>query len=443
MFMFCQVSHGSPLRAAPSRVGVARRAIFCALVVPALFLTIGPVAGTWGADTPTGTAGASPYGAWKNGPPAADLYFPIAVWLQHPKNAGKYKALGINLYVGLWRGPTEEQIAELRKHQMPVICDQNRFALEHLDEKLIVGWMHGDEPDNAQPMGTGKSKGRIYGPPIPPEKIAADYRRIRSKDPTRPVLLNLGQGVAWDGWYGRGVRTNHPEDYPEYIKGCDIVSFDIYPAVHDRPAVAGKLWYVARGVERLRRWSAGKKVVWNCIECTRISNVKVKPTPQQVKAEVWMSLVHGSQGLIYFCHQFEPEFIEAGLLADAEMAQAVAAVNRQIRELAPVLNSPAIPDGVTVTCEASTSDAERARLLESGPIAAVLKRHGPSAYVFAVRMENSPAKGHFEVRGLSGPATAEVLGENRCIAVDNGRYSDDFPPYGVHLYRIDAVRPGK
>ena len=24
-------------------------------------------------------------------------------------------------------------------------------------------------------------------------------------------MLNLGQGVAWDGWYGRGTRTNHPE----------------------------------------------------------------------------------------------------------------------------------------------------------------------------------------------------------------------------------------
>ena len=69
-------------------------------------------------------------------------------------------------------------------------------------------------------------------------------------------MLNLGQGVAWDGWYGRGVRTNHPEDYAEYVRGGDIISFDIYPAVHDKPAVAGKLWYVARGVERLRGWAA-------------------------------------------------------------------------------------------------------------------------------------------------------------------------------------------
>ena len=407
-------------------------AFFRPLFFFALFLAASQFAVAAGTE-PLASAGPSPYAAWKNGPGAGASYFPIAVWLQHPRNAAKYKSLGINLYVGLWRGPTEEQLAELRKHQMPVICNQNDFALKHLDEELIVGWMHGDEPDNAQPL--GKSKG--YGPPIPPDKIVADYRRIRSKDPTRPVLLNLGQGVAWDGWYGRGVRTNHPEDYPEYIKGCDIVSFDIYPAVHDRPAVAGKLWYVARGVERLCRWTEGKKVVWNCIECTRISNVKVKPTPAQVKAEVWMALVHGSQGLIYFCHQFRPQFIEAGLLADEEMAQAVAALNRQIHALAPVLNSPAVADGVTVTCEASQTDAERARLLQSGPIAAVLKRHGTGAYVLAVRMENSPAKARFELRGMRGSAAAEVLGENRRVAVQDGRFTDEFAPYGVHLYRIE------
>ena len=85
-------------------------------------------------------------------------------------------------------------------------------------------------------------------------------------------MLNLGQGVAWDGWYGRGVRTNHPEDYPEYVKGCDIVSFDIYPACHENKEVAGKLWYVPKGVDRLRQWTGGRKDVWCCIETTRIDN---------------------------------------------------------------------------------------------------------------------------------------------------------------------------
>ena len=275
-----------------------------------------------------------------------------------------------------------------------------------------------------------------YGPPIPPEKIVEAYRKIKQQDPSRPVMLNLGQGVAWDGYYGRGVRTGHPEDYAQYVRGGDIVSFDIYPAVHDKPAVAGKLWYVARGVERLRGWAGTDRIVWDCIECTRISNAKIKPTPQQVKAEVWMSIIHGSQGLIYFCHQFQPRFIEAGLLADAEMARAVGAINREIHDLAPVINSSSLPKAVTVTASPAEVAPDMSRLLGPQGIAVAARKHQGAIYVFAVRMESSRATGKFHVAGMSSPATVQVIGENRTISMHDGQFEDDFGPNAVHLYRL-------
>lgn len=362
---------------------------------------------------------------WKHGPSADPNFFPIAVWLQDPRNAGKYKAAGINLYIGLWKGPTAEQLAALKAAGMPVICEQNEVGLAHLEDPTIVAWMHGDEPDNAQPLPDGKG----YGPPIAADKIVADYRRISKADPSRPVILNLGQGVAWDGWYGRGVRTNHPEDYPLYIQGCDIVSFDIYPAVHDKPAVAGKLWYVAQGVERLVKWGEGKKVVWDCIECTRIGNVKIKPTPAQVRTEVWMSIIHGSRGLIYFVHQFAPKFIEAGLLADEEMTAAVTKINRQVRDLAPVINAgKTVPVPGEATVRSSSPDA---------PIAVLIKRHAGATYVFAVAMRDQPATATFTIPGLGDKAAAaEVLDESRTVPVKAGTFEDKFQPYEVHLYRI-------
>ncbi|MBN1422883.1 MAG: hypothetical protein JXP34_29165 [Planctomycetes bacterium] len=379
-----------------------------------------------------GAAPAGPYARWKNGPGGESSYFPIAVWLQAPRNAPRYEAIGINLYVGLWQGPTEAQLAELEKHGMPVICDQNRFALSNLDRKIIVGWMHGDEPDNAQALPGGKG----YGPPIDPARIVKDYERIAAKDPTRPVILNLGQGVAWDRWHGRGVRTNHPEDYPPYVKGCDIASFDIYPAVHSHPQVAGNLWYVARGVSRLRGWS-GDRPVWSCIECTRIGNPDRKPAPREVKAEVWMAIIHGAKGLIYFSHQFKPNFIEAGLLADDEMAKAVGAINRQVSDLAPAINGTSHPDLLEVTSDPSEVSAELRAAMDAKPIAYTLKRTGKTTYVFAVRMEDAPAKATFTVKGLGGKAKATVLGEDRTIDVAGGRFEDAFAPYAVHLYEIE------
>ncbi len=347
--------------------------------------------------------------------------FPVAVWVQSPARAADYKAIGINLYVGLWRGPTEDQLADLKRHGMHVVCSQNAVGLRHLDDPTIVAWMHGDEPDNAQSLGKGKG----YGPPVPPAKVVADYERIKKADPSRPVLLNLGQGVAWGRWHGRGTRTNHPEDYPEYVKGCDIASFDIYPAAHDHPDVAGTLWLVADGVSRLRKWAGGRKPVWNCVECTHISNPDAKATPAQVKAEVWMALVRGSRGLVYFAHQFRPKFVEAGLLADKEMAAAVGAINRQIHDLAPVLNSPDVPDGVAATSSAAAAAVE-----------AVAKRRDGATYVFAVGTRGGMATATFTVPGLTGRAKAEVLGEGRTVEVRDGVFRDEFGAWGVHLYLI-------
>jgi hypothetical protein len=358
------------------------------------------------------------YAQWKKGPPTNASYFPVGVWLQNPKNAERYQAAGINLYVALWRGPTEEQLALLRKAGTQVICGQNQAGLTNKEDPVIIGWMHGDEPDNAQSLGRGQG----YGPPISPDTIMRNYNKLRAADPSRPVLLNLGQGVAWDNYIGRGKRRNHPEDYAEYAKGADIVSFDIYPAVHSDPAIAGKLEYVARGVERLAQWTGGAKAVWNCIECTRISNTQTKPTPHQVRAEVWMSLIHGSRGLIYFVHQFQPTFKEAALLDDPEMLAGVTALNHQIHALAEVLNSPTV-DAVTVTSSA-----------QEVPIACMAKRHDGATYLFAVAMRNQSTRGSFKVQ--TKDSVVEVLEEARTIPMAHGEFTDEFKPYQVHLYRI-------
>ena len=376
----------------------------------------------WGGYGEPVAMGASPYAKWERGLSADASFFPICVWLQSPRNAKRYKEAGINTYIGLWKGPTAEQLAELKRAGMKVICHQNEIGLKHIDDATIVGWMHGDEPDNAQSL--GKDKG--YGPPIPPDRIIADYERVRRADPSRPVILNLGQGVAWDGWHGRGVRTNHPEDYPEYVKGCDIASFDIYPAAHSKPQVAGNLWYVGRGVERLVKWTEGRKVVWNCIECTRINNPKAKATPHQVRCEVWMSIVHGSMGLIYFVHEWQPRFNESALLSDAAMLSAVTAINRQITELAPVLNSATVENLVSVT--PSNKDV---------PVAVMAKRYGGAVYVFAVCMRGAETSATFTVRGLRGEGVVEVLGEERKIGAKDGVFKDDFKAWDVRLYLLE------
>ena len=369
----------------------------------------------------------NPYGRWRNGPPADKHYFPIAVWLQDPVNATKYKAAGINLYVGLWDGPTDQQLADLTKAGMPVICEQSAVGLAHRGDPIIAAWMHGDEPDNLQDVTDSAGK-KSYGPPIPPSLIVSGYEKLRAADPTRPVMLNLGQGVANDEWKGRGAEAKL-EDYAAYVKGADIVSFDVYPVTNiDKPDGENYLWYVAKGVERLVKWSGGEKIVWNALECTHISDPKAKVTPAQLRAEVWMSLVHGSQGIIYFVHEFKPKFNEHALLDDPPMLAAVTGINAQIRQLAPALNSPTIRDAASV----SSSPAQV-------PIDMMVKRVGDSWYLFAVGMRNAATTGTFTLSSLPSASSVQVLGEDRTLKAVKGKFQDEFKAYDVHLYQVKAA----
>ncbi len=424
-------------------------------------VTLGPparVAPVWPPPPPTPPAdltvlppqapwNPTPYAQWKNGPGKGEDYFPIAVWLQDPKNAPRYKAAGINLYIGLWQGPTAAQLKSLRDADMPVVCDLNDYARSHLNEPLFVGWMHGDEPDNAQPFadfwkrdkekiregwpeiygqqGLARRDYQGYGPPVPPQWIVRDYEKAKADDPARPIFLGLGQGVAWEKWYGRGERSGHLEDYAKYIEGCDIPCFDIYPAAHDNLAVKDALWYVPRGVRRLREWCKDSKPVWVHLETGGIGSADAQPTPHQVKAEVWMALIHGARGIDYFVHQFKPKFNEHALLDNPAMLAAVTAVNKRIASLARVLNSATIAEGVVVE---STNPKT--------PVHAVVKRKDGATYVFSAAMYCEKTEATFRVKGLTVARRAKVLDEDRTVRVNNGVFSDAFAGNGVHLYRI-------
>lgn len=64
------------------------------------------------------------------------------------------------------------------------------------------------------------------------------------------------------------------------------------------------------------------------------------------------------------------------------------AINKQIKDLAPVLNSPTVKDAVTV----KSSD-------ENAPIDIMVKRRDGTTYIFAVSMRDAPAKATFELKG--------------------------------------------
>ena len=181
---------------------------------------------------------------------------------------------------------------------------------------------------------------------------------------------------------------------------------------------------VASGMDNLRTWSGNSKPVIGIIEASNFNNTQ-RPTPAQIRSEVWMDLVHGAAGIEYFCHRFTPTFSETDCLDDAPTAAALKDINSQITQLAPVLNTASVDNGVTVTSSAA-----------SIPVDVLLKRYNGASYLFAAEMREGSTTATFTLRDFPATATVEVLGESRSIDVAGGVFSDSFASYGIHLYRI-------
>jgi hypothetical protein len=355
-----------------------------------------------------------------NGLPSDRSFFPIAVWLQQPENAAAFKAIGINTFVGLWHTPTPERLAHLEADGLHLIVAQTPEALALKQSRVIRGWMHIDEPDNAQPDGKGG-----HGDCVLPDALVQRYQEMRAHDPTRPVYLGFGQGVANPYWFGRGRTCSAipPETYyGAASKGADIVAFDIYPVAEARqPHIAGRLQLVGQGVKNLKRWAPPGTPIWADIETTHIKNPVRRPTPEEVRSEVWMAIVNGATGIDYFVHEWTPSFREDAVFRYPDVVEEIRRLNAQIQDLAPILNGPMIENEVTIEARAE--------------IAHMVKREGATTYIFAVNMEKRPTRAKVAIRS-EAPAQAVVVGENRTVDFTDGAFEDRFGEYEVHIYRL-------
>jgi hypothetical protein len=372
----------------------------------------------------------SPYASWSRGVPTDPSFFPIGVWLQGSWHATELAGLGINIYIGNNSGTDSmaaSDLATIKAQGMYAIVGQDSVGIANIDDPTIIGWwMDPDEPDNAQPASGGG-----YGPPVSPSTLVTRYHAYQAKDMTRPIWLGLGMGVAYDGWEGRGSNAPAESSYPA---ASDIVSFDIYPYNNcggdtNEQVTCGQFWLNASGVDRLHQWSTRHQAVWTDIETTVINaNTTTGPTPAETASEVWLSLIHEANGIVYFLDTWNPSFQEDGIFKSSTMVTAVTALDKQIKALAPVLNSATLPGVVTV---ASSNPM--------APIDTMVKANGTSLYVFSAISRTGTATGSYAIAGLTGKGSATVVGENRTIDVVGGKFTDMFAANAVHIYKLDLA----
>ena len=211
----------------------------------------------------------------------------------------------------------------------------------------------------------------------------------------------------------------------------------------------------------------------DCVESANLCVVngnEYRPTPAQVNAEVWMSLINGANGIEYFCHDSSSDFFCMGDAAGGPVAASTQAnlteIDKSIRRFAPILNTPSAGicsmqqlNYTTGAQYTTTSCSNGVLTMSTGnaavPGMAMVKQFNGATYLFTQSDRRSPAGATFtySLAGLGGKTAKIIMDSNehydhvhgawgQTFALNtSGQFSDvlgaNGDDYQVKIYRIE------
>jgi hypothetical protein len=282
-------------------------------------------------------------------------YFPIGTWfssIKSPRDLDTDRALGLNTYVHL---TDDSEIQLLAGSGFSALLAQpfTRRAPQ------VVGHLLGDEVD--------MKGGPGWGPTIP----GAEDRLAPCAVPVQPCGFSVlasaqaqansaGPGALTWANYGKGVAFwETDQEAATFVNGfADVVSTDLYwytdPNVCEEARIfrsvpqalcrrAGNYGWLIDRQRELDQYDGREKPIYAFVEIGTPSDGSITIEPQQAAGAVMSSLIHGARGIVYFNHNFGGSCRSYNALRECSgpMPLAIAEVNKQIKELAPALNSPA------------------------------------------------------------------------------------------------------
>ena len=356
-------------------------------------------------------------------------FFPVVAWhngISTDAEVQYDKSLGINTYIGMSEGTP--------------------FSLFEDNGVYWIGDRINGSFDPGSPNWVGTFlDDEVDGRFSPPDGVRQLEARAAQAPPGTFRMANFTQMV---------ISNDLPAaDAEALVNGpTDVVSMDMYwytvphcaqepyrsPYLVEitRPACRSASSY-GRAVEALRIRDAADgelQQLWHFVE--NLNGGPVEGTysgyvqPGQVKGAVMSAVINEARGILYFNQSFSGDCQSSNVFRASQMdpgfcggaqVQAVGEVNRQIHELAPVINTQSYD-------------------YSFGPgLDTMLKVKGEHAYVFAMLEGGSQTGGrNFKLPPGVSTAEIEVLFENRFLAAGpGGTFEDTFEhEYSFHIYRF-------
>jgi hypothetical protein len=312
-------------------------------------------------------------------------FFPTAVWAACSDGFGANIDDGINLFMGDGCEDDMKLPGRLDGRAYSIVDTENIEATG----RGAIGWYYPDEWDAFLESSVKRSE--LEKTIVGPRAGRVSFLTLTNHFYSRAEPLPQGKGM-----------------YPVLFSIPDVLGFDLYPLqVWCRPAFAD----VFDAQTELHTGSGGKPT-FQWIEVAPMEHpckkhAELNPTPVTVRAEAWLSIGGGADGIGYFPNRW-----------NNSIGDEITRTNREIKALTPALLAP------DANARADT-DALRvsARTLNG------------ALYVIAVNTSQTTVQAKITVEGIAG-RSATVFGGGTAVAADAEGFSDSFAPLAARVYVI-------
>lgn len=304
----------------------------------------------------------------------------------------------------------------------------------------VFGWWLADEPYNIAKI-TGQN------PQINYNAVSQSYNDHKDQT-TQPIFITESDAPPIDSTWNQFVSLTdlaNVYSYPKFFSRLPINSFET----------------TANVVKSIVNAVGSSKPVWFTSQAFTGGGY-VYPTPAEMKAYIYTSLIHGTTGLTHFswdscltrtistddlvkiagvrtnivkahsnCAQGakiinDDELAGARTLWNALDAKANG-INKQIQDLTPVLLSKTLTTPYSVLVDQTP--------ISAAPIRTLLKAYNGNYYLLAVNIDNATINASFQFPfSLQGPI--ERMFEGSQATLSGSSINDSFSPFAVHIYRF-------
>jgi hypothetical protein len=362
-------------------------------------------------------------------------FFPIAIWYGSPGSDAQLaydKSLGINTYV---QGNPDASSAAISAHGMFTLF-ATKDAPAGWDRQ--VGSVLDDEVDGRYDPVAGLAHMKQLAAQHDP---AATGRFTYANWTSGIITYDVPMQLSMD--YFSTANVNSVDQYFYAVPQCDWGDGTLrwrtpkeqnpIAPVNCRTASSyGKIMQLQQEINAARGVQAPLWALPTVISTGGSTGGYKQLGPEQVQAQVWASIIHEARGIVWFSQSPDQQNVNDCISGDAfqdarihsaaclkDQVAAAGVVNHAITSLAPVINTQSY-----VWDFGEGTDT-------------VLKAKDGSAYIFAMTDDGLTGSRTFTLPGGITGSTVEVLGENRSIHIQGGKFTDAFPnEYTHHVYRI-------